>query len=73
MDLQFNYGLLKERIKDEFGTFESFANALGISNIRLSRMLNGRADWPPKMAYHAAELVGLIGNIENYFFTPKCR
>lgn len=69
--MTFNYGLLKEKIKDEFGTAENFARTMGIGSSRMSLLLNGKADWSSELIYRAVELLGLEGQIEVFFFTPK--
>lgn len=73
MKRDYNFGLLKQKIKDDFGTYTNFAKTLGITNTRLSTMLNGKAIWPPDLIYDSAELLGIVGKIEDYFFTPKYR
>lgn len=73
MKRNYNYGLLKQKIKDEFGTYSNFAKTLGITNTRLSLMLNGKAIWPPDLIYDSAEYLGIFGQIEDYFFTLKNR
>lgn len=67
----FNYALLKEKIRDEYKTAGNFAAAMGISNARLSLMLNGKGIWTSEMIYKAASLLGITDSIEEFFFTPK--
>ena len=69
--MEFNYGLLKQRIQDLYGTSYRFAESLGIPKQRLSRMLNNQASWSAQMIYKAADLLGVWNNLKEYFFTPK--
>lgn len=71
--MKFNYGLLKERIKDEYGTCKNFAAAMGISNSRMSLLLNGKGVWTTELIYNAAKLLGVEDEIGQFFFTPKFR
>ena len=71
--MEFNYGLLKERIKDEYRSYQNFAAAMGINNARISLLLNGKAKWTSDMIYKAAELLGVEDQIVLFFFTPKFR
>lgn len=68
MEYNFNYGLLKQRIKDEYGTYGKFAAAMGITNARMSDLLNGKVKWTPQITYRAAELLGIVGQIETFFY-----
>jgi len=69
--MEFNYGLLKQKIKDVFGTYGRFANALGVPYQRLSRLLNNKAEWTNELIFAAANLLGGLEDIKDYFFTPK--
>ena len=71
--MEFNYGLLKERIKDEYRTYENFALAMGIGSSRFSLMLNGKAKWTSDLIYKAAQLLEVEDQIGLFFFTPKLR
>lgn len=69
----FNYGLLRQKIKDEFKTSKNLATAMGISDSRLSLLLNGKAEWTSTLIIKAAKLLGITGEIGTYFFTLKVR
>lgn len=73
MRYNFNYGLLKQRIKDEYGTFGKFAVAMGITSGHMSDLLNGKAKWNPQTTYRAAELLGIVGQIETFFYAVSVR
>lgn len=69
--MEFNYGLLKQRIKDEYKTYGNFARTMGISDSRLSCMLNGKMKMTVDVVYQMVRLLGLEGHIEEFFFTEK--
>ena len=73
MRYNFNYGLLKQRIKDEYGTYGKFAAAMGTTSNHMSDLLNGKAKWNPQTTYQAAELLGIVGQIETFFFAVSVR
>ncbi len=67
--MEFDYSLLVGRIKQEFKTQIKFAEALGIENQRLSRILNNKAALPNSLSVKMMQLLG-IENEEapDYFF-----
>ena len=69
----FNYGLLRQKIKDEFKTLENFATAMGTNPSQISKMLNGKSEWTSTRIMKAARLLGITGAIGTYFFTLKVR
>ena len=69
--MEFNYGLLKEKIRDEYGSCKKFAATIGIDNSMLSLKLNNKSLWTGEQIYKAAKLLGIEGQIELFFFTPK--
>lgn len=69
--MEFNYGLLKQRIKDTYGTYGSFAKALGVPYQRVSRMLNNKAEWNDRLIYLSLELLDGWDDMRGYFFTLK--
>lgn len=73
MKYNFNYGLLKQRIKDEYGTYGKFAAAMETTESHMSHLLNGKARWTPQTTYRAAELLGIVGQIETFFFAVNVR
>jgi len=42
MDVIFDYSKLRGRIVEKFGTMSAFANAVGITEVALSRKLNNK-------------------------------
>lgn len=70
----FNYGLLREKIKDEFGTHNDFAEEMGITRAQCSLLLNGKARWRDDMIVRACELLGIeLSDAADYFFSIKVR
>ena len=69
--MEFNYGLLKQRIKDTYGTYGRFASALGVPYQRVSRMLNNQAEWNDRLIFRSLELLDGWDEMRGYFFTPK--
>ena len=69
----FNYGLLRQKIKDEFKTLENFATAMGTNQSQISKMMNGKSEWTSTSIMKAAKLLGITGEIGTYFFTLKVR
>ena len=69
--MNFNYGLLRQKIKDEYGTCGRFAEDIGIASQRLSRLLNNQAEWSGTLIYTTAERLGIQDDLKAYFFTPK--
>ena len=55
--MEFNYGLLKQRIKDTYGTYGRFAEALGVPYQRVSKMLNNKAEWNSPLIYSTLDLL----------------
>lgn len=68
--MDFNHGALRYEIKEQFGTYGNFANALHINANAMSKLLNGKQKWTDSLIYDAAELLH-IENYREYFFTPK--
>lgn len=69
--MDFNYGLLKQRIKDTYGTYGRFAEALGVPYQRVSKMLNNKAEWNSPLIYSALDLLDGWDDVRGYFFTLK--
>lgn len=69
--MAFDYSLLRGKIKDKFKTYGNFALNLGIPYQRMTNLLSGKAKWNDELMYKAADLLGIVGSIEQYFFTEK--
>jgi len=62
---------LKSRIVDKFGTQKAFAEALGMSEPTLSRLLTNGQDWKASMIMRAIELLEIpSAQVDAYFFEP---
>ncbi len=68
----YNYSKLNDKIMETFGTWKKFALAMGMSERKLSRRLNGKADFRASEVQKAVDLLG-ISPIETaaYFFMLK--
>ena len=69
--MEFNFGLLKQTIKAQYGSNYKFAESLGIPKQRLSRLLNNQSEWNPSLIYETAEKLGVWNDLKLYFFTPQ--
>lgn len=64
-----SYAKLRGRIREVFGTQESFASAIGIDASTLSKKLNGVSDWTtPEMEKACSALEIPIDQVHQYFF-----
>lgn len=70
----FDYSKLRGRIKEYFETETKFAEALGISSVQLSYILNNKADWNQPLINKACMLLEILAiDIPLYFFTEKVK
>ena len=70
--MEFNYNKLRGKIKEVYGTQDSFAEALGIGRVSLSQRLNNSADFSNLEIFSACRLLGISQlEIAEYFFNPK--
>lgn len=70
MEVSFNFGLLRERIKNAFSTQENFADALGIGRTSLNQRLNNVSEFSSKEILKSCELLNIsLEDIPIYFFT----
>lgn len=68
----FDYSKVRGKIREVFGTQESFAKAMGISSATISDKLNNKTEWTQKEIDNAVELLNIAKeNIPVYFFTEK--
>ena len=62
---------LKARIIEKFGNQKAFAEALGMTEASLSRLLTSGKDWKGSMLMRAIELLEIpVTQIDSYFFEP---
>ena len=70
--MEFEYGMLRERIQQRFATQEDFARALGITEASLSRKLQNEGDFTRKQMIRASRLLSIDAlSIPEYFFVEK--
>lgn len=63
---------LKARIVEKFGDQKTFAEALGMTESMLSRLLNEGKDWKGSMLMKAVDLLEIPSTqVDAYFFEPK--
>lgn len=68
----FDYSKLKGKIKEVFGTQNSFAKAMGLSPVSVSDKLNNKTQWTQKEIDTACSLLEIAPvEIPIYFFCPK--
>lgn len=68
--MSFCYDKLKGKIKEKFGTQDSFAKALGISRTTLNLKLNNLSEFTQKEMIDALTLLEISGNeVSEYFFS----
>lgn len=72
----FNYGKLRGRIVEIFGTQQEFAKEMQLSEHTLSKKLANKVGWKQKEIVKAIELLKLsLDDVKEYFFTfsvQKC-
>ena len=62
---------LKARIVEKYGDQKKFANAVGIPEATLSRLLSEGKDWKGSKLMKAVELLDIPADeIDSYFFEP---
>lgn len=72
--MAFEYSKLKGKIKEVFGTQESFANAIGLSVTSVSNKLNNKVQWTQKEIDNACAVLKIDDcEISSYFFTVKVK
>lgn len=70
--LYFDFGRLKQRIKDVYGSQDNFADALGITLQSVSNKLNNRSRFNNDEMYEWMELLDIAPVFfADYFMTPK--
>lgn len=62
---------LKARIVEKYGTQKAFAEALGMTEPSLSRLLTNGKDWKASMIMKAIDLLEIpSAQVDAYFFEP---
>ena len=70
--LKFDYGKLRELMRDEGITQAELAKAIGLSERSISLKMNGMIYWRQNEIIDAAQILHIpVGEISEYFFTPK--
>lgn len=70
--MSYDYSKLLGAIKEKYGTQESFARNLGISNSTLNLRLNGHCEFKQNEINKSIELLEIAReDIPKYFFTLK--
>lgn len=64
-----DYTKLRQRILQEFGTQERFAEALGISPASLTQRLNGDVRWTVQELFRACDLLHITVDQAPEFFS----
>jgi transcriptional regulator with XRE-family HTH domain len=74
MRQKFDYGELRERIREKYGTQEDFARAAGISPAELAAKLKNADYFTQSEIYTLHGLLGIDGReITQLFFTKKLK
>lgn len=67
--VKFDYSKLRGKIKEVYKTESSFARALGISSVSLSKRLNNQIGFDSPEMHHACELLSIpLEEAPKYFF-----
>ncbi len=70
--VRFDYSKLRGRIKEVYHTEMSFAKALGISSVSLSKRLNNQIGFDSPEMHRACELLKIpLEEAPSYFFSRK--
>ncbi len=70
--MQYNYSLLRKKIKRNFDTQDEFANAIGIGRVTLSQRLNGKSFFSQNEIEKISKLLNISKeDIPKYFFNKK--
>lgn len=67
-----SYAKLRGRIRENFGTQDKFAEAIGMNKSTLSQKLNAKVEWSRLEVEKACQLLDIdMSEIGAYFFTEK--
>lgn len=71
--MEFDYSKLRGRIVEKYGTNAAFSKELGMSDIQVSKKLNGKAGFSQEDMVTWGSLLDVdIENLGPYFLRPKC-
>lgn len=69
MGKKYNFSKLNGKIVEIFGTQLAFAEAIGLSEMTISKKMNGKRPWKQTDMAKACEVLGIpIAEIPAYFF-----
>lgn len=69
MGKKYNFSKLNGKIVEVFGTQLAFAEAIGLSEMTISKKMNGKRPWKQTDMAKACEVLGIpISEIPAYFF-----
>lgn len=67
----FNYNKLRGRIVEKCGTIRAFADAIGVSEVSISKYLNNKVEWGQRTIDEACRVLDIPREeIPIYFFVP---
>lgn len=70
--IRFDYGQLRERLRDANCSQAELANALGLSRRSVSLKMNGKVMWRDAEIFAVMKTLGIpMDRVGQYFFTPK--
>lgn len=70
--MAYDYGKLRGRIVEKFGTNGAFARAIPMSERTLSLKMNSKRSWSQKQMARVCELLDISQHeVSDYFFTQK--
>ena len=69
---RFDYGKLRERIRDKQATQTDLANALNLSKKTISLKMNGKISWKQEEIFKLLQFLDIPSEqVSDYFFTLK--
>lgn len=69
---RFDYGKLRERIRDKQATQTDLANALNLSKKTISLKMNGKISWKQEEIFKLLQFLDIPNEqVSDYFFTLK--
>ena len=72
VNVPYDYGKLRGRIKEKFGTQSAFAKVLGLSDVSVSNKLNNNVEWGQEEIEKSVMVLDIAyTDIHSYFFTHK--
>lgn len=71
--MKFDYSKLRGKIVEKYGTLKAFATAQGINVSHLVGVLNSGRSFKTETVWKIADALGVLGDIDSYFFTPAVR